>query len=338
MTFFLPAFAFLGFATGPADSGAAVTPRPIDFSREVRPILANYCFPCHGPDVKARKAKLRFDVSDAAVAELPSGNRAIVPGKPEESEALARLKLDAVDGVMPPPKLGKKPTSREVEILRQWIEQGARYATHWAYVPPVRQPAPMVSDPSWPSGAIDRFILARLDREGLRPSPPTDRHALLRRVSLDLTGLPPSPEEVARFVNDPSPDAYERAVDALLASPSYGERWAAVWLDLGRYGGFFRLHPRPASDHLAMARLAHPRPQQRHALRPLHHRDARRRPHARCDSRANHRDRLPSQHDHQHRRRRQRRRIPVRVRRRSGQHHDAGLDGHDFRLRPMSQS
>jgi hypothetical protein len=238
MMLLLSALVFSSLAAGPGDPGAenANTPRPIDFSREVRPILSNYCFPCHGPDEKARKAKLRLDLSDGAARPLPSGNRAIVPGRPEESEALARLSTDDVNSAMPPTKFGKRPTAREVESLKRWVEQGARYATHWAYVPPVRQPLPELSDPAWPINPIDHFIPARLNREGLRPSPPTDRHALLRRASPDLTGLPTSPEEVDRFASDPSPDAYERAVDRLLAGPSYGERWAAVWLDLARYG------------------------------------------------------------------------------------------------------
>jgi Protein of unknown function (DUF1553)/Protein of unknown function (DUF1549)/Planctomycete cytochrome C len=236
MMILIPAIAFIGIGTGPNDADAGAAPRAIDFSREVRPILANYCFPCHGPDDKARKASLRLDVPEGAIAELPSGGRAIVPGKADESDALERLTSVDVDTVMPPPRLGKKPTAQDVEILRRWIAQGARYATHWAYVPPVRHLPPAVSDPSWPNGPIDHFIMARLDREGLRPSSPADRRALLRRVSLDLTGLPPLPDEVDRFASDASPDAYDRAVDAILARSTYGERWAAVWLDLARYG------------------------------------------------------------------------------------------------------
>jgi hypothetical protein len=215
---------------------AGADSRPIDFSREVRPILSNYCFQCHGPDDKARKAKLRLDESAAATAELPSGHRAIVPGKPKESELLVRLTTEDAHAVMPPAKLGKKPKAGEVETLRRWIAQGAAYTKHWAYVAPVRPPLPAVSDPSWTLNPIDRFILARLDREGLRPAPATDRYTLLRRVSLDLTGLPPTPEEADRFANDPRPDAYEKAVDDLLARSSYGERWASIWLDLARYG------------------------------------------------------------------------------------------------------
>jgi hypothetical protein len=217
----------------PANKAA---PRPVDFSREVRPILSAYCLQCHGPDERARKARLRLDVPEGATKELPSGNRAVVPGRPDESELIVRLTSADEGHAMPPRKFGKKPTAREVETLRLWIRQGAGYAKHWAYVPPVRHPLPEVADPSRAINPIDRFILARLDREGLRPAPPADRFTLLRRVSLDLTGLPPTPEEAERFAKDTRPDAYERAVDAILAKPGYGERWASVWLDLARYG------------------------------------------------------------------------------------------------------
>jgi hypothetical protein len=216
--------------------GAKTPPRPVDFSRQVRPILSNYCFQCHGPDEHARKARLRLDVREAATGELPDGSRAIVPGRPDESELFARLTIADENHAMPPRKLGKKPTAREVETLRRWIKEGAGYTKHWAYIPPVRHPLPEVADAARVINPIDRFIQARLDREGLRPALPADRYTLLRRASIDLTGLPPTPEEVDRFANDERPDAFERAVDALLAKPTYGERWASVWLDLARYG------------------------------------------------------------------------------------------------------
>src|SRR6202011_3899066 len=143
-----------------------------------------YCFQCHGPDDKARKARLRLDERTSATGELRSGKRAIVPRKPEQSELLARLTASNALDVMPPPKLGKRPNAQEIETLRRWIAQGAVYTRHWSYIPPVRPPLPRVSNPFWAINSIDRFILARLDREGLRPAPPADRYTLLRRASL----------------------------------------------------------------------------------------------------------------------------------------------------------
>src|SRR5262249_52657357 len=158
--------------------------RPVDFSREVRPILSRYCFACHGPDERARKAELRLDVQDSATATRSSGTRAIVPGKPGESELVERVTTDDETTLMPPRKLGKQPTAAEVETLRRGIEQGAGYAKHWAYTPPVRHALPEVSDPSWPINPIDCFVLVRLDREAIGPSPSAARHDLLRRASL----------------------------------------------------------------------------------------------------------------------------------------------------------
>jgi mono/diheme cytochrome c family protein len=208
--------------------------RPIDYTREVRPILAGRCFRCHGPDDKARKAGLRLDTRDGAIKKLRSGDFAIVPGDPNKSELLARIVADD-DAVMPPPKAGKRLSQPEVETLRAWIAQGASYAAHWSYVKPVRPNIPALRDPSSARNPIDRFILARLDKEGLKPTPQADRAALLRRVALDLTGLPPTIEMADRYLRVSGPDAYEKAVDELLASPAFGERWAASWLDLARY-------------------------------------------------------------------------------------------------------
>lgn len=208
---------------------------PVEFSRDVRPILSKYCYQCHGPDDKARKAELRLDIAEGATRELPSGNRAIVPGKPDDSELLLRLTTDDKNAVMPPPSLGKKPSAAEVGTLRRWIAQNAVYSKHWAYSVPVRPPLPPVSLPEWTKNDIDHFVLARLDLEGLKPSPLAERATLLRRVTLDLTGLPPSREDAELFLNDSRPDAYERAVDRVLAKSAYGERWASMWLDLARY-------------------------------------------------------------------------------------------------------
>src|SRR5262249_46341919 len=202
---------------------------------DVRPILSGKCFLCHGPDDKARKAGLRLDLRSAATRETAKGNLPIVPGRPDDSELLARVSSPDDNTVMPPPKAGPRLPQRDLDVLRKWIEQGAPYAQHWAYVKPVRPPVPAAAAPSWPVTPVDNFILARLEREGLRPTPPADRYALVRRVALDLTGLPPTIAEAEAFAHDDRPDAYERLVDRLLASPAYGERWASVSLDLARY-------------------------------------------------------------------------------------------------------
>lgn len=219
-----------------AGSLLAVERSAVDYARDVRPILSRHCFQCHGPDDAARKGDLRLDDRENAVRELPTGSRAIVPGKPAESELIERITTADESLAMPPRSIGKRLTEQEISTLRRWVDQDAIYSKHWAYVKPVRHPLPAIRDRNWARNAIDDFIGARLEREGLRPSPEADRYALLRRVSLDLTGLPPTTDEADRFVNDNSPDAYEQAVDRLLANSSYGERWAAIWLDLARYG------------------------------------------------------------------------------------------------------
>jgi mono/diheme cytochrome c family protein len=230
----LVGLAMLGVAFA-ASAPAVRADAKVDFNREIRPLLTSKCGQCHGPDDKARKAGLRLDVRERATKPLKSGETAIVPGKPGESAMIARIMATDDDDVMPPPKHGPRLKEEEIATLRKWIEQGAPYAQHWAYVKPLRPALPEVKDAAWPIDEIDRFVLARLENEGLHPSPPADRYALIRRVSLDLTGLPPTIEEADTFANDKSPDAYEKIVDRLLASPAYGERWAQVWLDLARY-------------------------------------------------------------------------------------------------------
>jgi hypothetical protein len=201
----------------------------IDFNRDVRPILSNNCFQCHGPDEKARKAKLRLDARDDALAVL-------TPGKPETSELLRRVTSGNAEEAMPPAKTGKKLTAREIDTLSKWIKDGANYSAHWSYVKPVRPAVPVVQSPKVPvRNPIDAFIFARLQKEGLTPQPEADKYALVRRVALDLTGLPPTPDEVEAFIKDDSPQAYEKLVDKLLAKPAYGEHWARFWLDLARY-------------------------------------------------------------------------------------------------------
>lgn len=223
-------------------SGAAWADAEVSFSRDVQPVLAKNCFACHGPDAEDRQADLRLDERAAAI-EM----KAIIPGQPEQSELIRRIFSTDASEVMPPPDSHKSLTEGEKETLRKWIESGAEYTPHYAFLPPRRAPLPEVRDPAWCRTPIDRFILARLDQAGLTPAPPADRYALIRRVWLDLTGLPPTPEEADAFVADADPLAYEKLVDRLLASPSYGERWGRLWLDLARYAdtnGYEKDRPR----------------------------------------------------------------------------------------------
>jgi hypothetical protein len=214
-----------------AATASAAVPEIVRFNQHVRPILSNNCFYCHGPDPKHREAELRLDVRDAAVEY-----GAITPGEPDESTLIQRISHANPKRRMPPPHSKKPPLSEEqIAILRRWIEQGAEYEGHWAFLPLADATAPEVDDKAWPRNAIDRFILARLEQEGIAPSPEANRATLIRRVYLDLLGLLPSPDEVAEFVNDPDPGAYEALVDRLLASPHYGERWGRHWLDQARY-------------------------------------------------------------------------------------------------------
>jgi hypothetical protein len=207
----------------------------VDFNRDVRPILSDKCFACHGPDEKHRKADLRYDDEKTALA---SGT--ITPGKPADSALIQRITAEDEADRMPPKKSGKKLTAAEVETLRKWIADGAKYAPHWAYVAPVKRDAPKTKNPT--ANWIDNFLFARLEREGLAPSPEADRRTLARRLYFDLTGLPPAPQEAEAFVNDKAANAYEKLVDKLLASEHYGERMATYWLDLVRYADTVGYH------------------------------------------------------------------------------------------------
>jgi hypothetical protein len=209
--------------------------RQIDFNRDIKPILSDKCFACHGPDAANLKIKLRLDSEAAALAELRAGKRAIVPNHPEQSELVRRINAKNDDLRMPPADSGRSLSQQEIELLTEWIQQGARWQQHWSFVAPVRPLLPKVKNTSWPKNAIDNFVLARLEAENLQPSPEADRATLIRRVSLDLTGLPPTPKEVDEFLADKSPNAYEKVVDRLLASPRFGERMAFRWLDAARY-------------------------------------------------------------------------------------------------------
>ena len=214
----------------------------VDFNREIRPILSDMCYKCHGPDAAERKAGLRLDGHAGATAKLDSGTIAIVPGKPKESHLIARLTTTDPDLIMPPPETGKKLTPAQLDVLTRWIQQGAEYKGHWSFIRPERLPLPAISQENWAANPIDRFVMAKLDKAGLKASPEADRYTLIRRVTLDLTGLPPTPQEVDAFVNDADPNAYEKLVDRLLASGRYGEQMTRYWLDLVRYGDSHGLH------------------------------------------------------------------------------------------------
>ena len=219
--------------------GPVTPPRPagkIDYNRDIRPILAENCFACHGPDSKKRKADLRLDVHDATLKNI------LAPGKPAESEVLKRISSGEPSKRMPPPSFKKTLSPQQIALLKQWTEEGAIYRQHWAYVAPRRGVPPEVKNRTWPYNTLDRFILARLESVGLTPSPEADKVTLLRRVTLDLTGLPPTPAEVDAFLADRSDAAYERVVDRLMRSPRFGEHLSRFWLDLARFGDTHGMH------------------------------------------------------------------------------------------------
>lgn len=211
----------------------------VDFRRDIRPILSNHCWSCHGPDEATRKAGLRLDLRASAIGKAESGEPAVVPGRPEASELITRINSSDAEEVMPPPAAKKPLTPRQKELLRLWVAQGADYAQHWAFIPPQRPDLPAVKKADWPQNPIDHFVLKRLEDEGLQPSPEADRATWLRRVTLDLTGLPPSPEDLDSFLQDGTPEgsqaAREKVVDRLLKSPRHAERMAMHWLDAARY-------------------------------------------------------------------------------------------------------
>lgn len=205
----------------------------VDFADDVRPILNAHCTACHGGVKQA--GEVSFIYREQALGKGESGRPVVVPGDPDASEMMARILSDDPDEVMPKPEHGPPLAAAEIDTLRQWIEEGAKWGEHWSFVAPQATEAPTVKDGTWPKNGVDRFILARLEAEDLKPSPPADPASLLRRVTLDLTGLPPTLEALDRFLSDPSDDAYAAEVERLLASPAYGERWASVWMDLARY-------------------------------------------------------------------------------------------------------
>ncbi len=213
--------------------------REVNFNRDVRPILSDYCFRCHGPDIEARQADLRLDQASDAES-IHGGYHVIDPGHSNASEMIRRLQSTDADEMMPPANSSRRPSAAQIEILKSWIDAGAEYGRHWAWNPVTRPEVPSADKwpgllSQWPINAVDSFIGSRLAEAGLQPSAEASRTTLIRRLSLDLTGLPPAPQEVDAFLNDQSTDAYKRVVDRLLASPHFGERMAVDWLDAARY-------------------------------------------------------------------------------------------------------
>jgi hypothetical protein len=227
---------------GVAAAAVAAEKSRVDFGRDIRPLLSDTCYTCHGPDGESREADLQLDKKEIVFGTLPSDNVAIVPGHADQSELYRRISTDDIDQRMPPEDHDKQLTADEIGRIKQWIDDGAQWDEHWAFVAPLRPPLPPVEDEAACRGAIDRFLLARLEQENLKPSPEADKTTLIRRVTLDLTGLPPTPQEVDQFVADPSSDAYARLVERLFQSPRYGEQMAHYWLDAARYGDTHGLH------------------------------------------------------------------------------------------------
>src|SRR5580704_7575190 len=225
-----------------ASHASAAGPKRVNYSRDIRPILSNTCYKCHGPDENQRKAGLRLDKKEGAYTKLESGDVAVVPGASAKSAVWQRLTAKDPDVRMPPADSGKTIAPEQIELIKRWIDEGAEFHGHWSLLPPQHAAAPPVQHPELARNPIDRFILARLDEEGLSPSPQADKTTLIRRVTLDLTGLPPSLGDVDRFLADQSPSAYEKLVDRLLDSPQYGEQMTRYWLDAARYGDTHGMH------------------------------------------------------------------------------------------------
>ena len=230
----------LGLPTAPAEHHE--TPQaPVNYNLDIRPILADNCYACHGPDAKSRQANLRLDTKAGAFSE-PSGYPVIVPGKPEESELHIRVISNDDNYRMPPAGFNKTLTPEEIEVITQWILEGAKWEEHWAFTTPTRPTPPDVKNGDWVRNPIDAFILSRLEKEDLQPANEADKRTLIRRLSFDLTGLPPTREEIHQFLADDSPDAYEKVIDAFMAKPEYGEHQGRFWLDVARYGDTHGLH------------------------------------------------------------------------------------------------
>ena len=228
----------LSIQSAPVDTPVA----QIDFNRQIRPLLSDSCFSCHGPDEKERKAGLRLDTREGLFGALKDGSHAVITGNPDDSELIARIESDDANSVMPPPTSGKHLTPDQAKLFRAWVQQGAPWSNHWAFDAPLRSAVPIVANQAWVKTPIDAFLLKKLESEGLTPNGEVDKETLIRRVTLDMTGLPPTPQEIDAFLVDTAPDAYEKVVDRLLKSVQYGEHMARFWLDAARYGDTHGLH------------------------------------------------------------------------------------------------
>src|SRR5579871_6010073 len=213
----------------------ASLPETVQFNRDIRPILSDKCFTCHGPDKSRRVTEFHFDIEESAKSDIGGGRHAIVAGDPANSHLIQRVTAADENQRMPPVESGRTLSEREIALLKRWITEGAKWEKHWSFVPPQRPALPHVENQSWVRNPVDAFVLHRLEQEGLKPSAEADPATLLRRVTFDLTGIPPTPAELEAFLADKSPNAYEKVVDRLLASPRYGERMAMPWLDASRY-------------------------------------------------------------------------------------------------------
>ena len=235
----IAAAAFHGVAQG-GPSG------PVDFNRDIRPILSDTCYGCHGPDANVREADLRLDIREGIFGKR-DGESVVHPGEPSKSLLVERISAEDPSDRMPPADSGRSLRAEDIELLRRWIADGAEWAPHWSFIPPTRSERPAVKNSSWPRDAIDAFTLARMEAEGLAPADEASRETWIRRVGLDLIGLPPTLDEIDSFLADKSPEAYEKVADRLLASPHYGEQMALEWLDVARYAdsnGYFNDSPR----------------------------------------------------------------------------------------------
>src|SRR4051812_20868926 len=220
---------------GASSSAAEKNPGKIDFNRDIRPIFSENCYACHGPDKNKRKAGLRLDIKEEAFKKQESGDFAIIPNSVKKSKLLNLTTSQDEDDRMPPSKFGKRLTKDQTTLLRRWVEQGAEWKPHWSYIPPERPSLPKVKNKGWPRTDIDYFVLEKLEKSKLQPTKEADKAILIRRATLDLTGLPPTIEEVDAFLSDSNTNAYEKVIDRLLDSPHYGERMAVTWLDAARY-------------------------------------------------------------------------------------------------------